>query len=298
MADIDPSDIRPCNNQVGGHMSKDQKPDMFTDSKGRFYKPFQGGLRAARELAFYVAVYPKPDSKPTGPARPVTAEEAGDEVAGPPAAAEDVAGLQPFISPCYGTVEHDGRSFLVMEDICAGYDKPCVLDVKLGFKSVYDWAEQSYLDKNIPKDKETTQATVGFRISGAQVYKQKEGEMHKTDRQWGKTLTADTMDSAFQLFASNGAISAEQLYRGSGGFLEQLRKLEAWAISQSSFQFYQASVLLVYEGTAADVASSNIKVRLIDFAHTFGANATPPAPGDPSFLRGLQSLIGILERVQ
>ena len=41
-------------------------------------------------------------------------------------------------------------------------------------------------------------------MSCVQVYKQEDGTMFKSDRQWGKTLNAGTMDTAFQLFADNG----------------------------------------------------------------------------------------------
>jgi len=38
------------------------------------------------------------------------------------------------------------------------------------------------------KDIETTQAAVGFRISGIQVYRVAEGTTFKPDKNWGKTL--------------------------------------------------------------------------------------------------------------
>eukprot|EP00798_Chlamydomonas_sp_ICE-L_P031555 gene31555-6741_t len=145
-----------------------------------------------------------------------------------------------------------------------------------------------------PKDKTTTQASVGFRISGAQVYRQKDGEMFKTDRQWGKTLDKDTISKAFEVFADNGVIPAKDLYLSEGGFVSQLKKLEAWAAKQVSFQFYQASVLLVYEGTAPDAASAKMTIRMVDFAHTF--MASPPAPGDPSLYKAITSLIDVIEK--
>eukprot|EP00955_Chlamydomonas_euryale_P065695 359317-Chlamydomonas_euryale.AAC.2 len=40
----------------------------------------------------------------------------------------------------------------------------------MGFTSVYPWAEQRYIDKFKVKDKQTTQDSCGFRISGFQVW--------------------------------------------------------------------------------------------------------------------------------
>jgi hypothetical protein len=41
-------------------------------------------------------------------------------------------------------------------------------------------------------------------IAWTQVYKQQEGVMHKEARNYGKTLTADTVHEAFTIFANNG----------------------------------------------------------------------------------------------
>lgn len=292
--------IKPCDNQVGGHMAKDQTPDMFTDDQGRFYKPYQKGLRADREQAFYMTLYPPEGSKRKyRPSPPIPEDEqpaAMESEDGEFPKEQDVEGLKPFVAQYFGMAEQDGRKFIVLEDITSQYNKPCVIDCKLGYKACYDWAEPAYLEKNGPKDKSTTQATVGFRISGAQVYRAKKGEMFKTDRQWGKTLDASTIHEAFELFADNGVIPAEALYgSGENSFVSQLKRLEAWAQRQTSFQFYQASVLLVYEGTAEGIEDAKLTVKLVDFAHTFGACAGAN-PGDPSFLKGLQSLISIIEK--
>ena len=54
------------------------------------------------------------------------------------------------------------------------------------------------------KDAATTQGSVGFRVSGLQVYRLAEGSTFKPPRDWGKTLTKENIGSVFELFASNG----------------------------------------------------------------------------------------------
>jgi hypothetical protein len=55
------------------------------------------------------------------------------------------------------------------------------------------------------KDESTTQASLGFRICGLQVFRRREGRMRKEDRHWGKRLAAGDVAPALLDFADNGA---------------------------------------------------------------------------------------------
>jgi hypothetical protein len=124
------------------------------------------------------------------------------------------------------------------------------------------------------------------------VYRPGEDAAFKSDRQWGKTLSKDTIDSAFALFASDG-VPAKDLYgHPTKGALPQLRRLLAWFQSQTSFQFYQASVLLMYDGGAACVEDANVAVHVVDFSYAFQLLEDR----DENWIRSLESLISILER--
>ena len=55
---------------------------------------------------------------------------------------------------------------------------------------------------------------------------------------------------------------------------------------QRDFLFYSASVLLIYEGTAAAAEEAKVSVRLIDFAHTFPSSGVK----DENCLHGVGAL--------
>jgi hypothetical protein len=55
------------------------------------------------------------------------------------------------------------------------------------------------------KDKETTQDSCGFRISGFKVWQPTKGEWLQPERQWGRDRTADNVGETFTLFGSGGA---------------------------------------------------------------------------------------------
>ncbi|KAG1677033.1 hypothetical protein FOA52_001202 [Chlamydomonas sp. UWO 241] len=286
--------LTPCWHQVGGHMTKDQAPESYVDAEGRFYKPYPQDAKALRELVFYRAVYetPAPGAPRLHAAYPAPEDSTEPHPVREPVAS-DVEGIRLYLPGFYGTRLFEGVKLIAMEDLCKKYKKPCVMDCKMGFTTVYPWASEKYRTRNGQKDGETTGGSVGFRVSGLQVYRPGEDAASKSDRQWGKTLSKDTIDSAFELFAS-GAVPARDLYgHATKGALPQLRGLLAWFKVQTSFQFFQASVLLVYDGDAACVEDARVAVHVVDFAYTFQLLEGR----DENWIESLESLISILERV-
>jgi len=65
---------------------------------------------------------------------------------------------------------------------------------------------------------------------------------------------------------------------------------------QTSYHFFSASVLLLYEGAAQSAADASVAVRLIDFAHAFPADVHGGGP-DANCLAGLRGLIAAIEQV-
>jgi inositol-polyphosphate multikinase len=68
-----------------------------------------------------------------------------------------------------GTLDLDGRTLLELEDVARGYRRPSIMDVKIGFRTWYHGASESYISKCKAKDAETTQARLGFKVCGMQV---------------------------------------------------------------------------------------------------------------------------------
>ncbi|KAG1662678.1 hypothetical protein FOA52_014604 [Chlamydomonas sp. UWO 241] len=269
------ANLKPCFHQVGGHMANDSEPESYVDDEGRFYKPYTDGPRAEREIQFYHALF-LTDEMLAGTPRPNSAYPSATDTApeGTPHTSPDegdLEGLRPFVPRFYGTLAHGGKNLLALEDMARQYKKPCVLDVKMGFSSVYPWAEQRYITKFNIKDAETTQASCGFRISGFKVYRPATGEWFQPDRQWGRDRTKDNVGDTFTLFASGeGGISAKDLWGHAAlGALAPIRAFTAWAHKQTSFRFYQASLLIMYEGEATKIEDAHVRVSYVDFAHCF-----------------------------
>eukprot|EP00897_Mesotaenium_endlicherianum_P006439 jgi/Mesen1/5823/ME000297S05025 len=164
-----------------------------------------------------------------------------------------------------------------MEDLTHGYHKACVMDIKMGRKTWYEGASEKYITKCIAKDAATTSGEVGFRVAGMQVYEPSSGSFWKADRVWCKKLASSAVPAALERYVSSRPSQddakadpalAKEVY---GSILSQLKELREWFATQTTYQFYSSSLLLVYEGASEDgdgkALSRRPSLRLVDFAH-------------------------------
>ena len=88
------------------------------------------------------------------------------------------------------------------QDVCASYRRPCVMDVKIGYRTWYDWADPAYIAKCREKDGCTSQGRLGFRLCGARVWRRGAREWQTADRHWGKGLDDAAVAAALRDFAA------------------------------------------------------------------------------------------------
>lgn len=231
------------------------------------------------------------------------------------------APLLRVIPKFYGVTRADDRTLLELEDLARWYRRPCIMDIKIGHRTWYHHAEPDYIERCRRKDAATTQASLGFKICGMQVYRHARGGYWRASKRWCKTLPEALVDKALASFANNEhGIRPADVYGGDQGVVAQLRALESWFQVQKEFHLYSASLLLLYEGDAHGPEETNVRVRLVDFAHTFalgqnqnqsqddGSGATLTTPGttapndsegvvDENFLAGLRAFAARLNAV-
>uniref|UniRef100_A0A383WJ42 Inositol polyphosphate multikinase n=1 Tax=Tetradesmus obliquus TaxID=3088 RepID=A0A383WJ42_TETOB len=332
-------DLQPYEYQVGGHSKTDGQPASLKDNQGRFLKRLQAGERGDREVAFYAAIEQhrqqvdpaateggssSSSSSSADPGQSAAAGSADDD--DDAQAAGIMQRLAQWVPKSFGVRQVCGTPYLVLEDLTGQYRQPCILDVKLGFRTWYPWASDSLQQKYRAKDESTTQASLGFRVCGVMGAAGSSGQAWRADRHWGKTLTADTVGEAFTRFADNGVLSLADLLLGRGMLLDQLQALADLAAVQDCWHMYSSSLLVVYEGSAATAAEARLATRLIDFAHTFptakaskllhkqqqqqqqpviridakeeqaALSADGPCGVDENFAAGLRSLIQVLQQ--
>ncbi|GJP42455.1 hypothetical protein CLOM_g2017 [Closterium sp. NIES-68] len=210
-----------------------------------------------------------------------------------------------------------------MEDLTRNYKLPCIMDIKMGRKTWYQGAPQKYIDKCLVKDATTTSGTLGYRIAGMQVHDSSTDAMWRADRKWCQNLTNQQMPAVFRLFFSltptadapaidaiaagsaagdgtsdaaataSGDVSAAAKERmrsvlcGEGGLLAQLQTLRDWFAQQTTFHFFSASILLIYEAPTGSTQGHPPSLRLVDFAHAIDGHGEI----DSNFLEAIDGVV-------
>ncbi|KAL8997614.1 MAG: hypothetical protein Q9169_003161 [Polycauliona sp. 2 TL-2023] len=150
---------------------------------------------------------------------------------------------------------------IVLENIAAPFDKPNILDVKLGARLWDDNAPPAKRTKLDKVAEETTSKSLGFRIAGMRTWQgaaastdsngiSKDG-YRLYDKHYGRTLTNETIRQGFEdyFLLERGGVIAQKgpLRTVVKRFLEDLLELKA-ILDQEESRMYSASLLFVYEG--------------------------------------------------
>ncbi|KNA04979.1 hypothetical protein SOVF_194640 [Spinacia oleracea] len=251
--------------QVAGHQALRGQLGPQIDESGRFYKPLQQDERGSREAAFYNALLHSNTKVKKQILRFFPAYYGTQNIE-----ASDGSGLHPH---------------LVLQDVVSDYVKPCIIDIKIGSRTWYPQASEDYVAKCLRKDRGTTTVSLGFRISGLQIYQAENSGYWKPDRNQIHKFTVDDVRSVFRKLISSNQSVCNSDY---GGIFPQLLELKSWFEDQTDFHFYSCSILLIYDGESENKGGNpHSMIKLIDFAHVFSGNDVI----DHNFLGGLCSLI-------
>ncbi|PWA59677.1 Inositol polyphosphate kinase [Artemisia annua] len=268
--------------QVAGHEAGAGKLGPLVDDSGRFYKPLQSGKRGAEEAAFYESF----SSNTKVPEH-----------------------IRKYFPTYYGTkvmkastgVEHP---HIVLQDLASTRVNPSIMDIKIGSRTWGPEASDAYIAKCLERDRESTSVTLGFRLSGLQVFINDESGFYKPNRDFIHKIGPDDVRVNLRKFVSSNPSEkldtvpdcslSSSVYGGTNGILAQLLELKAWFEDQTIYHFNACSVLFMFEkGLVLNGASSNAEVKLIDFAHVTEGKGVI----DHNFLGGLCSLIKFISDI-
>jgi hypothetical protein len=281
--------------QVGGHGTIIAHPSCAA----ALLKPLNDA-RGAAELAFYKAVFSPPRShqppatlmpRYLGTSAPLptacpTLEGTGASVSGGGGAAVAAA-----FNPC--EVVGGGEAYLVLEDLAHGFQRPCVMDVKMGVRS---WGDGASAEKQAREAaKWPAQERLGLRFTGMVLSGEGAGAPRALGREFCHGLPCEGdagPRQALGAFLSNGRGGLRRDV--AAAFLGHLEAVNAWFLVQHEFCFYSSSLLFLYEAEDRAQGCRAADVRMIDFAHV---QATGEGGGarDEGYLVGLQTLMRCLQ---
>jgi len=197
-----------------------------------------------------------------------------------------VEGLAAFCPQCYGVHEENGVLYTIMEDLCFGFSKPTVADIKMGVSSVGEDADEEKQRKMGAKDAISTSATLGMRFTGMVVYDSHNDTFVKFGKKWGHVLKEpEFTPSLLRYFTHEDPKVTNRLLQSA---VSQVEAVYAWFSSQHSLRFFSSSLLFVFDGANP----TELRVKMIDFAHVFPIRNENER--DDNYLVGLKELLSRL----
>lgn len=219
--------------------------------------------------------------------------------------------------------------FLLLEDLTAGMNKPCVLDLKMGTRQYGVEATEKKKKSQRRKCQSTTSQQLGVRLCGMQTWNVKKQEYLFEDKYFGRDLKSGReFQDALTRFLYDG-VSYTSVAKKIPVILEKLSLLEHMIRKLDRYRLYASSLLILYDGeqSASPPApdrpggrpnrqrrasedghnNADVKLKIVDFANCVtGEDELPPdtpcPPQHPQdidrgYLRGLRTLRMYFQRI-
>uniref|UniRef100_A0A2I3HBE6 Kinase n=1 Tax=Nomascus leucogenys TaxID=61853 RepID=A0A2I3HBE6_NOMLE len=205
--------------QVAAHVNGKDRVGILQHPDGTVLKQLQPPPRGPGELEFYNMVY---------------AADCSDGV---------LLELRKYL-PKYGIRSPPtapNHVYLKPEDVTHKFNKPCIMDTKIGQKSYDPFASSEKIQQQVSKY--SLMEEIGLLVLGMRVYHVHSDSYDVQNQHCGRSLTKETIKDAVSGFFHNG-------YYAVAASIQKIEKILQWFENQKQLNFYASSLLLVYESSS------------------------------------------------
>ncbi|XP_071987529.1 inositol polyphosphate multikinase [Engystomops pustulosus] len=218
----------PLSHQVAGHTYGKYKVGILQHPDGSVLKQLQPPPRGPRELDFYNTVFSSDCTDPK------------------------LQELQIYLPKYFGTWSPPGSTndlYLKLEDVTRKFNKPCIMDVKIGQKSYDPHASAEKIQQQISKY--PLMEEIGFLVLGMRVYHTDSDSFEIHNQHYGRSLTKDTIKHGLSKFFNNSGYVRKDVVSAC---LQKVQEILQWFENQDTLHFYASSLLFVYDGSSPQPA--------------------------------------------
>lgn len=192
---------------------------------------------------------------------------------------------------------------IMLENVVKHYQKPNILDVKLGARLWADDAPRAKREKLDKIAEETTSKALGIRIAGMRIWHGLDSTddsgplmdgYRVYDKHYGRSLTSETVRQGFEHFfrISQGDGPTKRVKRVIRRFVEDLEGLQR-ALEKEESRMYSSSLLFVYEGDSTALHEAFISEKeLLDSLEKDATNLGHDSNGSSSSANSMGSSNG------
>lgn len=153
--------------------------------------------------------------------------------------------------------------YVVLENLLHGFQKPNIIDVKLGRILHDENASNEKMSRLGQVSRTTTSGSLGFRICGMKIQRNSETSNLESNhfepagddyilinKDFGYSLKKHNIKDAFNMFFNHGDLSARRIIQLKRIFLQRLQLLYN-TLLEEEVRMFSSSLLFIYEGDAS-----------------------------------------------
>jgi 1D-myo-inositol-tetrakisphosphate 5-kinase/inositol-polyphosphate multikinase len=122
--------------------------------------------------------------------------------------------------------------YLKVEDVTHKFNKPCIMDVKIGRKSYDPFASSEKIQQQVRKY--PLMEEIGFLVLGMRVYHAHSDSYETQNQHYGRSLTKETIKDGVYRFCHNGFCLRKDAVAAS---LQKIEKILQWFENQKQVNF-------------------------------------------------------------